>query len=96
MFNKASVAAICLLVGFAIISPAAAGSIELTAFNAANDSAKGEPGFSRPLKLQLAAQSSACKKCDDALGKCEKKPPYGNPRICASDYYSCIKGKKCE
>jgi hypothetical protein len=42
------------------------------------------------------AQSSACKRCNDALERCEKNPPYGNPRICASDYYDCIRGKKCE
>ena len=94
MFNRSSAAVICSLVGCAIIGPGAAGAIEPTAFNAANGFATGKPGFSRPLTLQ-AMQSSACKKCNDALDKCEKNPPYGNPRICASDYYDCIRGKKC-
>jgi hypothetical protein len=94
MFNRWRVAVICSLAGLAIISSGAAGAIELTAVNAMNDVATGKPGFSRPLTLQ-AVQSSACKKCNDALDRCEKNPPYGNPRICASDYYDCIRGKKC-
>ena len=94
MFHQSSVAVICSLVGLAALSSGAAGAIELTAFGAANDVATGKPGFSRPLTLR-DAQSSACKKCNDALDKCEKNPPYGNPRICASDYYDCIRGKKC-
>jgi hypothetical protein len=77
------------------MGPGAAGAIEFTALHAANNVATGKPGFSRPLTLR-SAQSSACKKCNDALDRCEKNPPYGNPRICASDYYDCIRGKKCE
>jgi hypothetical protein len=95
MFSTSSVAVICALVGFAIVSPGAAGVIERTAFNAASEFAIGKPGFSRPSTLR-SAQSSACKKCNDALDRCEKNPPYGNPRICASDYYDCIRGKKCQ
>jgi hypothetical protein len=95
MFNKSSVALICSLVGFAIISPGAAGAIEFTELNAANDFATDGRGFSRPLTLQ-SVQSSARMKCNDALDRCEKNPPYGNPRICASDCCDCIRGKKCE
>ena len=95
MFNKSAVAVICALVGCAIIGPGAAGAIEHSAFDAANGFATGKPGFSRPLTMR-DAQSSACKRCNDALDRCEKNPPYGNPRICASDYYDCIRGKKCE
>jgi len=95
MFNKSTAAVICSLVGCAIMGPGAAGAIEFTALHAANNVATGKPGFSRPLTLR-SAQSSACKKCNDALDRCEKNPPYGNPRICASDYYDCIRGKKCE
>jgi hypothetical protein len=95
MFSKSRAAVICAWAGFAIMSPGAAGAFELTAVNAAHDLATGKPGFSRPLTLR-PAQSSACKKCNDALDRCEKNPPYGNPRICASDYYDCIKGKKCQ
>jgi hypothetical protein len=95
MFNQSSVAVICSAVGFAIISLGAAGAIERTPFDAANGVAAGKAGFSRPLTVR-DAQSSACKRCSDALERCERNPPYGNPRICASDYYDCIRGKKCE
>ena len=95
MFNKSAVAVICALVGCAMMNLGTAGAMERTALGAANGLATSKPGFSRPLTVR-DAQSSACKRCNDALDRCEKNPPYGNPRICASDYYDCIRGKKCE
>jgi hypothetical protein len=93
MFNNSAVVAV--ICAWVVVSFGAAGAMERTAFAAANGLAAGKAGFSRPLTVR-DAQSSACKRCNDALERCEKNPPYGNPRVCASDYYDCIRGKKCE
>ncbi len=42
--------------------------------------------------LRLANRNDPrCRKCDRELDKCDKHPPYGNERICASNYYDCIR-----
>jgi hypothetical protein len=44
----------------------------------------------------MMVASKACTACDSALDRCNKNPPYGNDRVCASDYYTCIRKNHCK
>jgi hypothetical protein len=84
------VARIYAIVGFGLLaaslwgSPASAGLAEL--ISPANRVATAATS------RQLADRNDPrCRKCDRALDRCNAHPPYGNDRICASDYYDCIR-----
>jgi hypothetical protein len=98
MLSRSGVAVICLVAGLALLNPGAVGSMESPGSAATGAVA---PSFVAPksgprgdLTLKFA-ESAVCKRCNDALDKCEKNPPSGNPRICADRYYTCIRGTKC-
>ena len=93
MLNRAGVAVICLVAVLALLNPGAAGSAQSPGGAATSSVAPNSgPAGDRTLKF---AESAVCKRCNDALDKCEKNPPSGNPRICADRYYTCIRGTKC-
>jgi len=49
-----------------------------------------------PATRVITVTSKACAACESALDRCNKNPPYGNDRICASDYYDCIRKNRCK
>jgi len=79
-----SAAAVGLLASGIFAAPASAGLAELLG-RTDHAAAPASP-------LQLAGRDDPrCKKCDRELDECDKNPPYGNDRICASNYYDCIR-----
>ena len=83
-------AAIGLAATCIIAAPASAGLAELLAAPAPRLDASA---------LRLADRNDPrCKRCDRELERCNKNPPYGNDRICASNYYDCVRAAhvKCD
>ena len=93
MLNRAGVAVICVIAGLTLLNPGAAGSAQ-SPIGAATSAVASNSGPRGDLTLKFA-ESAVCKRCNDALDKCEKNPPSGNPRICADRYYTCIRATKC-
>jgi hypothetical protein len=76
-----------LAAGFSAV-PASAGLAELLG---RIDHAAPAPRLDAP-PLRLADRNDPrCKKCNRELDRCDQNPPYGNDRICASNYYDCIR-----
>ena len=84
-----SAAAIGLLAVGIFAVPASAGLAELLG---RSDHAAAPASRLDASSLQLADRNDPrCKKCDRELDRCDQNPPYGNDRICASNYYDCIR-----
>ncbi len=49
-----------------------------------------------PATRVMTVASKACAACESTLDRCNKNAPSGNDRICASDYYDCIRKNHCK
>lgn len=84
-----SAAAIALLAVGISAAPASAGLAELLG-RIDHAAAPASQVDASPLRL-ADRNEPRCKKCDRELDRCDANPPYGNERICASNYYDCIR-----
>jgi hypothetical protein len=87
MLAKASLVAMSVVGALAFVDPGVAGSRDQLADRLC---APYSPAHREPVLL-AAAKNPKCAACERALDACSRNPPYGNERICASDYYDCIR-----
>ena len=84
-----TIAAFGLVLAALSVAPAAAGLAELID---RTPRAAAPASFLHGSPQQLANRNDPrCKRCARELDRCDENPPYGNERICASNYYECIR-----